>query len=469
MFWCRRYRCAGFSAARQGWRRSVAASNPAALSAEGKDLTELGKAAGASLPALGAYKLVAHVTGPGGEGWSISNLNLALGKTTLSGQIAVDPDKTPLKVVAKLETPEFDLASLSAAAPKPAEGAKPAPPSPGAARPPGGGGANDGRIFDAAPLPLDALTSVDADVTVDAKRIVQDKLAITDATVHAVIARGKLTVQPLKAVVAGGALDAEATIDAAAATPEVELKANGKDIDLNTLMTQLGNPGMIEAAKAGLHADVKGRGKSVREIMASLDGTLGVVTGKGRIGAKALDALSTDVAQLITLSAIGGAQQSVNELNCIAVPFKVEKGIAHTDAILIDTGRVTVRGTGSVDLRAERLDLLLTPNPKDSSLASYVAVPVRVGGTLASPSFTPDKGAIARSVAGAVIGGAINPLSLLAPLVTGGGEANPCASGAAAKTAPAAQQQKPQPATPQDAVRGKIEDVGKSIRGLFGR
>jgi hypothetical protein len=203
--------------------------------------------------------------------------------------------------------------------------------------------------------------------------------------------------------------------------------------------------------------------------MASLDGTVGFVTGPGRIGSKAIDALSSDLARLITLSATGSTQQSVNQLNCIAVPFKVEKGIARSDAILVDTGRVTVRGTGSIDLREERIDLLLTPNPKDASLANYLAVPVHIGGTLANPSFTPDKTAVAKGVAGAVLGTAINPLSLLAPLVTGTGEPNACATGAAAKDAPSAAQQKPQPQSTQDAVRGKIEEVGRGIRSLFGR
>ena len=96
-----------------------------ALSAEGKDLTELGKVAGTSLPAVGAYKVTASLSGPSGNGWSVKDLNLALGKTTVTGQITIDPDKAPLKVTAKLATPELDLAALSAGAPKPAENSNP--------------------------------------------------------------------------------------------------------------------------------------------------------------------------------------------------------------------------------------------------------------------------------------------------------------------------------------------------------
>jgi uncharacterized protein involved in outer membrane biogenesis len=439
------------------------------LSAEGKDLTDLGKLAGSALPALGAYKLTAHLTGPGAEGWAIKDLSAAVGKTTLTGQVAVDPDKTPLKLVAKLETPELDLAALSAAAPKPASDGAKSGPSLGVttAKPKS---SNSARLFSDAPLPLDALKSVDADVSLAAKRIVQDKLELADANVHAVVARGKLTVQPLKAGIAGGALDATATIDAAPATPAVTLQANGKDVDLATVMAALGNPGMIEGAKGGLHANLKGQGKSVREIMASLDGSFGVVTGKGRIGTKAMDALSSDLAKLLTLSTMGGSQQSVNQLNCIAVPFNVSNGVAKTNAILIDTGRVTVRGEGTVDLRSEHLDLVLTPSAKDASIASYLSLPVRVGGTLANPSFSPDQAAVAKNVAGAVIGGAINPLSLLAPLVTGGsGDENPCATGAAAKGTPPAASQGAKPQTPQDQVRDKVQGIGKSLRGLFGK
>jgi uncharacterized protein involved in outer membrane biogenesis len=445
-----------------------------AITAEGKDLEELGKAAGAALPALGAYKLAAHVTGPGGEGWAVKDLNLALGKTTLTGTISVDPDKTPLKVVAKLDTPELDLAALSGgSSAKPADNSRSAPATTGAGQTPGAAPRDDGRLFPADPLPLDTLKSVDADVTVNAKRIVKDQLALTDASLHAVIARGKLTVQPLKAGVAGGTLDAKATVDGGAATPEVAIEANGKDIDLNTLMTQLGNPGMIEAAKGAVHADLKGRGKSVREIMASLDGSLALGTGAGRLGPKALDQLSADIVKLLAFN-VGsiGQQQAVTQINCVAVPFTVQAGLAKSDAILVDTGKVTVKGSGTASLRDEKLDLVFTPTAKEGGLMSYAAVPVHVTGTFASPSVAPDAAGAVKNVAGAAAGVAVaGPLALLAPLVTGGGgEQNPCVSGAAAKGTSQPQpatQQKPQ--TPQDAVRGKIDDVGKSIRGLFGR
>jgi hypothetical protein len=101
---------------------------------------------------------------------------------------------------------------------------------------------------------------------------------------------------------------------------------------------------------------------------------------------------------------------------------------------------------------------------------SYAAVPVRVGGTLVSPSVAPDTAGAVKNVAGAAAGFALGgPLTLLAPLVTGSGDKNPCITGAAAKTTAQPQPAGQQPQKAQDPVRSKVEDAGKTIRGLFGR
>ena len=57
---------------------------------------------------------------------------------------------------------------------------------------------------------------------------------------------------------------------------------------------------------------------------------------------------------------------------------------------------------GSIS-RSERLDLRFDPNAKQTNLAN-LAVPVKVGGTLASPSVVPDPGKIAENVVGTVVG-----------------------------------------------------------------
>jgi hypothetical protein len=74
----------------------------------------------------------------------------------------------------------------------------------------------------------------------------------------------------------------------------------------------------------------------------------------------------------------------MTEINCIAGRIQVENGMAKTDKLLLDTRRLTVAGSGALDLGTEGLDFLITPNPKEERFLSF-ANPVRVTGTLASP------------------------------------------------------------------------------------
>jgi hypothetical protein len=58
------------------------------------------------------------------------------------------------------------------------------------------------------------------------------------------------------------------------------------------------------------------------------------------------------------------------------------------------------------------LDLTVTPRPKDAGLLG-LALPLDIGGTLAHPTVTPNRGAIVKGLAGAVAS---------APIVSAGGD-----------------------------------------------
>ena len=163
---------------------------------------------------------------------------------------------------------------------------------------------------------------------------------------------------------------------------------------------------------------LSGRGRTLREVMASFDGTFGVVLSKRTFGSGYINLLGADLVRTLLP---GGDNANTTRLNCIAAPFVVEKGIAETDAILFDTDRMTVHGAGTVNLRDETLDLLLKPEPKDAALFS-LATPIRVGGTLANPIAYPDPAGVAKGIAGAVAGLALGPIGLLLLLVSDGTE-----------------------------------------------
>ncbi|MDH3279960.1 MAG: AsmA family protein [Gammaproteobacteria bacterium] len=376
--------------------------------------------------------------------WTVSNLQASAGKTRFAGSVTVRPESAPPYLTAKLESPEINLSSYTSdmRANAPAK-------------------ESDGRMIPDAALPLALLRTLDADISLATKRIVSGKLVIEDAVIGVALKGGKLTIRPLAGSLAGGAIDGTATLDSAGV---MEVQLTAKSIDTDRLLTALGTPDAL-ASKAALAVRLSGHGRSLREVMASFDGTFGIVLGKGMMGSRYINLLGADLVRTLLR---GGNNGNTTRLNCFAAPFVVTKGIAKTDAILFDTDHMTVHGGGTVNLHDETLDFLLKPEPKDKALFS-LATPIRIRGTLASPTVYPDPAGVAKEVAGAAAGFALGPIGLLLPLVSGGtAEQNPCLAALLKRQGKAAT------ATPKDkGSTGVLEDLGtgieKGIRGLFGR
>lgn len=93
---------------------------------------------------------------------------------------------------------------------------------------------------------------------------------------------------------------------------------------------------------------------------------------------------------------------------------------------MFDTDVVNVLGGGTIDLKDERLDLTLNPQPKVASIASLRS-PLYVAGTLAKPGAGPDTTRLAAKGIGALVLGIIAAPLAIAPLVeTGPGQSSDC-------------------------------------------
>jgi hypothetical protein len=179
-------------------------------------------------------------------------------------------------------------------------------------------------------------------------------------------------------------------------------------------------------------------------------------------------------------------QDDYSILSCGVVKFGVKDGLATADkGIAMETDKVNVVGSGTVNLSDERLDLAVMPEAKQGlgiGIGQLVAGLVRVSGTLAKPSVGLDEAGAAKSA-----------LSVGAALATGGlstlGEAlvnratkddHPCQTalgkttgGSSGTTAPAPADQEREsttesPKEPTEKAKEAIEGVGKALRGLFG-
>jgi hypothetical protein len=90
--------------------------------------------------------------------------------------------------------------------------------------------------------------------------------------------------------------------------------------------------------------------------------------------------------------------------------------------LAFDTSDTVIYGQGTIDMRAEGIDLRLVPQPKDRSPLA-LRVPLKIGGTFKDPSFHPEAAPlILRSAAAAALYAVTPPAALLALIETGPGK-----------------------------------------------
>ncbi len=422
------------------------------LEVAGQDLKALGAVLGAELPLGGPYTLK---TGPRGSPamLALDGLALKLAGSDLAGSLKLDLSGARPGVTAKLASNLIDLTPLMPAPP-----AKPAKTA--AAKPAKAGE----RVFPDDPLPLEALSLVDIDLSLSAKTVKARKLALNDLALTLSNAGGKAELSLAKARLEKAQLSARLALSGLTGTPRVSTRYKVKALDVGKLLKDLEITDLL-VLSADASGDLAGSGGSVRALMAGLSGKADVVAGKGSVASEYVNLMGADlIGELMPW-----AEKKANtEINCVVARWDVKKGMATLTGLLADTDKVTVTGKGKIDLGKELLDLTVRPRPKEASLLS-LAAPIDIGGTLAQPSYGLNKAAVAVGVAGLVAGTAINPLGLLIPLVSGGtGEKNPCVDAASGKGGKAAATKKPAGAASGSEGAKSPEKTEEKSGGLGG-
>ncbi len=357
-----------------------------------------------------------------------ADMQATFGGSDLAGSAAFDWSGRP-RITANLRSKMIDLADFASASV--------APPT----------RKDDGRYFSNDPIDLSALRAFDGKLDLQVAALRHGKMTLNDMTVGAVLEKGRVSLPSFAARFADGALSGSGHL-AALAGPGLEtaLAFKADQLDLATLARAL-EAGDVLSGRGDLAFDLKGQGASLRAVMASLGGKASWVMGKGRVKNGYVDLLGADLLRFAATAGTGGSDATA--VNCFVTRFDVAKGVATGQGILFDTERMTVKGEGTINLGSERLALLFTPRPKETSLLN-LALPWHVEGTLKKPDVAVDQGAAAGRAAGALLS-VINPLMLLVPLVTSSdAEQNPCL--AALQNAPA----KPAPRT---GVRGFLDSI----------
>jgi len=426
------------------------------LATEGSDLTIFSKYVGQTLPKGRPYSVKATVSNPGTT-YKMENLALSVGESKLSSSVTAETKGKVPDVNVSLTSSHLDLEDIQSMLPKEEKAAAPAAKQ------------DDGRVFPADPLPVDGLKATNVSLKFLGEKLLLQGLTITDVSTGVSLKGGNLTVDTLQAQAFGGKLAGKLSLDGSKARPVLLADLDIAKLDLNQLMAQFGEEGLLEG-KVDLSVNAKGAGASVREIMADLNGDTELVMHKGKIASKYVELLAADVVKVLMPGGKGGDE---TKINCLVNRYDIKNGIAKSTGLLFDTERISVIGDGQIDLRQEKLDLQIKPRPKDASLVS-LSIDLDIGGTLASPSVKPSTASVLKGVAGLALV-AVNPVAILAVTASSGsGDKNPCVAAldkasqqkADPGGAPPPQQKEEKPSNPVDAV---TKGVGGALKSLFGK
>ncbi|MEX0760237.1 MAG: AsmA family protein, partial [Tistlia sp.] len=400
---------------------------------EAKSLSQFDKLAGLALPALGPLALGARVGLDAGL-VTLDDLALTLGGSDLAGSLTASLAGERPSILADLTGARVDLSDFASAAAE-QEAVSTAPgdrPADGSADQPAGqpepatsdreaAGASPFVIPDT-PLPLAALQAVDAEVALTLGELVVDpQTTLSDVALALRLENGRLEVSRLQAAAFEGRLDATLSLDAGQMPPALATRIDVEGLSLGKVTRAYAGTRDLESS-LDLALDLQGRGDSPRALAASLNGSSEIVGGEGVVTNRILAIFASGLDEILG-PLFGGRQET--RLNCLVSRFRFEDGRAISQAQLVDSSTFSLAGTGTIDLRDERLDLKFDTRTREAALVS-LAVPFVVTGTLADPRPAPDVLGSAMQVADFIKGGS-NPLAALEQVVAGSARVQPAA------------------------------------------
>ena len=426
-----------------------------AVSVKGSQLGDLSAVAGAEVPKLGAYSMSTNVTGNPATALNLVGFKGELAGSDMAGDVTVNlKGKRPF-IDAKLKSKLIDVTALGGAA--------------GGAAPDSGGGTQPAkpgdRMFPDDPLPVEGLRAVDAKLTFDADMIVAAGAKLSGAHVSLSLKGGNLTIKPLKATVAEGAIDGSINLDGRKKAAGLAVKMLLSKVNLDTLLTDMQITEDIEG-KGNIDIDIAGRGTSVAKIMAGLNGRAGVLMGQGRMKTSFMQNMLGGTGQVLN-QVLDKGKAGYTVISCAVLDFPINKGIATAKAFYIDAEARGIIGTGKINLRNETLDLVV--DPRNKKKIDKAVLPVHITGTFLAPKYKIDQQAAASKLTnmlGIELPGGLTGAQggSEAPLIEG-----PCAPPAPVKAAtePAAAPAETQPALPADPEKAIEDAVKEGLKGLF--
>jgi uncharacterized protein involved in outer membrane biogenesis len=353
------------------------------LDIQGDDMADLFPLIHLVFPSTPPYRLKGHLKHEG-EVWSFSNFSGKVGGSDLSGNIRVDTGSKRPVMKADLVSNRLDFKDLAGFI-----GGKPGTEK--------GDTASEeqeklavadkesDRLFPDQRYDLERLRAMDADVRLHAKRILAPNLPIDDLNAKLSLNDGVLKFEPAVFGVADGRMEIYSAFDGSKRPSKVRIDARLRQLDLKRF---LGNSSFARktVGPIGGRVALSGTGESFRELMANASGNTFLVMSGGQISELLVELAGLDVAH--TLGVVVRGDKPI-PIRCGVLDLQGENGQMDVQTLVFDTANSVVSGEGKIDLRDEKINIVIIPDPKNFSPVSLRSF-IRVTGGFKNVSVFPD-------------------------------------------------------------------------------
>ncbi len=252
------------------------------------------------------------------------------------------------------------------------------------------------------PFDLSALQKLNLDGSVRLGSLKVANVKAAQLRVGVKANNGQVNISPLSANLYQGSINGSIAVNAASTTPTFSVKQNLAGVQLGPLIKDALDMDMVEG-KGNVALNLVTQGNTVTALKKGLSGTAGVNLANGAIKGINLGKL-VHAAQNIgggggveTLKPVAGDRTDFTEFKA---SFKVSKGVAHNDDLLVKSQSLRVTGNGDVDIGNSSINYAVKATVADSVdvKKGSLTIPVQLSGPFADLKYKVDYGAVVADV-----------------------------------------------------------------------
>ncbi len=354
------------------------------MNIKGTSMAKLFPLIGVVLPDSPPYSLAGrleHET----RTWRYRDFNGKMGDSDLSGDLAVTlGGKRPMMTADfRSKNLDFDdLAGLVGAPPsaKPGETASAEQKAEVAQQ------VRSGLVLPDTPIDVPRLQAMDIDARLRADHVnPPNHLPIDKLDLKFLLKDGVLQAAPAAFDVANGRVELNATLHADGGQPRVDGDMKARGVRIARI---LGDTPFTDETHGSLGGQIKlvMHGRSVREMAATADGSIRLALADARVSHLLVELAGLDVMQSLGVVLRGDEPIPVR---CAAFDLTAKNGDVRSNMFVIDTDDTNITADVHLNLATEKLDMSISPHPKDVSLLA-LRQRLRVEGRLANLDYYPD-------------------------------------------------------------------------------